>query len=1258
MFDCTSKSSDSSGVNAPLLNSDNISEVEERIVEPFTSTDPSYPPNIIITSRYNIFSFIPKSIFEQFRRLANVYFLVLGIIAAIGANTHFYDTAVEPAGLLIPMTIVVTISIIKDGIEDVKRHRADDRTNNRIARVVDSDGTVRTTEWKNIVVGSVLLLLGDDEVPADCVVVECGGIQGPTTYVETAAIDGETNLKIRLPSLPRVTSSGREGTGITVSTDKTRVSGLEDYRMVFHVELPNGSIHRFEGSMELYEVEDRHARSEYTLTEKNICLRGSIIRASEWAICVVVYTGRDTKLSLNSKSPPSKLSVVDGVVNRTLIIAISAMLIVCVFSAIASIVWEINNNEASYLCINEDDLEKRYNGGGCETGSTNSALTILTFATLFNNFVCISMYVSLEMIYLWQAFFISQDLSMYDSKSDSPAEAHTSGMCADLGQVQYVLSDKTGTLTKNVMKLRRCSVAGMIYGAPMDSSTNQDTSTVNTENKQTEKSAARTSKSFDSLVTDSGIWTPLTSLTRFKTLPDGTDRDLLLNFMRTLSVCNTVMLMPDQITGELHVTDRESLEACLEAESADEVALVIAAAEHSDVVLVKRDSDSARVLGLKGIRDSDATEVPGDNTAENFEILAVNEFDSNRKRMSVVVRIDGGNPVVLCKGADSAMFSVCVNGPYTTQCKEHVDEFASTGLRTLVMAKRTLSDAEFSEWLQKYKTAASSLSNRKDMLQRCAEELEVDMDLLGAVGIEDELQDGVYDAIETMNAAGLNLWMITGDKAETAIAIGQMCGLLRPEHELELLLKNSGDNLGQRLSDLVVYLERISAEHEQKKETPVPSRSVSSHVSKALKKAMAYLNAYDGNAPSERSHESSGGRAEIVSQPVSSHGLSTSLKNSKEETDSSSLYNRYRDSSGGDNIGSTVQPHPMSSRDKQRTLGERRVKGKFDHIALVVDGLTLEEIWRDKGLLQLFVKVARLVPTVVACRVSPLQKSSLVRMIKTGEGNPVTLAIGDGANDIGMIHEAKIGVGICGNEGRHAANSADFAIGQFRFLTPLLLKHGRYNYIRSSKLVLYSFFKNLVLVSALFYYQLYSGFSGTMPMESIVVSGFNFYLGLPIIAIGLMDKDVPYSSVLKFPRLAYMTGRNRELLNLSSMGRWCTLAFCEGLALFALAIRFVGGRTRNSMEDGRNIQGVGVNNAHGMAGGIYAEGFLLFCCVVIAMMYKVAAVTCTWTVIHAAFWLLSLAGYVLFVSVYSQFDEVYDWYKVVDFSFRQVGKSI
>lgn len=132
----------------------------------------------------------------------------------------------------------------------------------------------------------MILLLGDDEVPADCVVVECGGIQGPTTYVETAAIDGETNLKIRLPAIPRDGSGhrGDKNNKISVTTDKSRVLGLENYRTIFHVELPNGSIHRFNGSVEVFDMSPNGGRSEHTLTEKNLCLRGSVIRASEWYV--------------------------------------------------------------------------------------------------------------------------------------------------------------------------------------------------------------------------------------------------------------------------------------------------------------------------------------------------------------------------------------------------------------------------------------------------------------------------------------------------------------------------------------------------------------------------------------------------------------------------------------------------------------------------------------------------------------------------------------------------------------------------------------------------------------------------------------------------------------------------------------------------------------------------------------------------------------------------------------------------------------
>lgn len=161
-----------------------------------------YPPNIITSTRYTLLNFLPKSLLEQFRRLANVYFLVIGGIAFIGYLTSYFQTAIQPQAILAPVVIVVLVSVIKDGVEDTKRYRADKAINSQPTRVLTNTGSIKSIIWKDIQVGDILMVFRDEEIPADAVVLVCGGVQGPVCYVETAAIDGETNLKMKMPSLP------------------------------------------------------------------------------------------------------------------------------------------------------------------------------------------------------------------------------------------------------------------------------------------------------------------------------------------------------------------------------------------------------------------------------------------------------------------------------------------------------------------------------------------------------------------------------------------------------------------------------------------------------------------------------------------------------------------------------------------------------------------------------------------------------------------------------------------------------------------------------------------------------------------------------------------------------------------------------------------------------------------------------------------------------------------------------------------------
>lgn len=975
-------------------------------------------------------------------------------------------------------------------------------------------------------------------------------------------------------------------------------------------ETPNSSIHRFNA----YIRSELTTREQIALTEKHLLLRGSTLRATEWCLAGVVYTGADTKLSLNSKQTPSKLSSVDRIVNRTLAIAIGTMILVCIISMIFEIIWVDSENHADYLCIHKTGL--------CESGMPSSVLTIFTFATLYNNFVCISMYVSLEMVYLCQGFFLSNDLKLYDEDTDTPAECHTSGACADLGQVQYVLSDKTGTLTKNLMVVQQFSVANKIYGKPLgkldavpgatpisitsDSrgslSMNQG---VRTSLSLTEMRPSKLSPSdFDptgindvpallvhtlfypalEAVKALSVATPESSTVDAAAISqpnaadvDDAERTLLLQFLRVLVYCNTAMLMPDE-AGKQEVDSFEELVERLQAESADEVALILSAADNCGVLLEKRTTTEIVASGLKNYyATGNRAQTMQSAATESVELLAVNEFDSDRKMMSVVIRLQTpvtGSPLLksrtmlLCKGADSSVIAKAdpKASKFLNLCKAHIDYFANTGLRTLALAYKELDDAELEGWLNEYHAATSAISGRKEAMKACALKIEQNMVLVGAIGIEDELQDGVPDAIATLHSAGVNVWMITGDKAETAVAIGKKCSLVQPgRDEIVRIVNQSDEALRQRINDLHTYVASIKSGHR------VERQSISA------------------SNPMSRSNSAVG---------------------------------------------------PTHSDDG---------RGSEADIALIIDGISLEGVWSSADLKAKFMEVVQFVPKVIACRVSPLQKAALVRMVKTAPSRPVTLGIGDGANDVGMIHESRVGVGISGREGRHAANAADFAIAQFRFIIPLMFEHGRYNYIRCSKLVLYSFFKNLLLVSVLFYYCTYSGFSGTMPLDSIVFSGYNFYLGLPILVIGAMDWDVPRQDVLRFPYDSYATGRLGEMLNLKNMAKWCGLAFVQGLLLFTVAVRFISGPTTVDPDGGNwsfDIYGTGLNQpGSGTAVGLYAEGFLLYTVIIFAMQYKVVSMSVTPNYIFWTVWLLSFLGYFVFILLYGVFPSA-GWYDV------------
>uniref|UniRef100_A0A8C6UFJ9 Phospholipid-transporting ATPase n=1 Tax=Neogobius melanostomus TaxID=47308 RepID=A0A8C6UFJ9_9GOBI len=792
-------------------------------------------------------------------------------------------------------------------------------------------------------------------------------------YIETSNLDGETNLKIR------------QGLQVT--------SEIKDI----------GSLIRLSGRMEL----DGH---RYI-----ILLRGAQLRNTQWVHGVVVYTGHDTKLMQNSTRPPLKLSNVERITNFQILVLFGCLLAISLVCSIGQSIWKYQyGNDAWYMDLNYG-------------GAANFGLNFLTFIILFNNLIPISLLVTLEVIKFIQAFFINWDTDMLYEPTNTPAMARTSNLNEELGQVKYIFSDKTGTLTCNVMQFKKCTVAGVAYGHSSHSSDEagfNDPSLL--ENLQSNHPTAA----------------------------------VILEFMTMMAICHTA------------VPERTDDGIAYQAASPDEGALVRA----------------ARNLGFffsGRTPDSVIVEVLG--TEEKYELLHVLEFTSTRKRMSVIMRTPSGKIRLYCKGADTVIYDrLADSSRYKEITLKHLEQFATEGLRTLCFAVTDISESSYKQWQELYHRACTSLQNRALKMEESYELIEKNLQLLGATAIEDKLQDKVPETIETLMKADIKIWILTGDKQETAINIGHSC---------KLLTKNMGM--------LVINEDTLDATRE----------TLSHHCGMV------------GDA----------------------------------------LY-------------------------------------KENDFALIIDGKTLKYALTF-GVRQYFLDLALSCKAVICCRVSPLQKSDVVEMVKK-HVKVITLAIGDGANDVGMIQTAHVGVGISGNEGLQAANSSDYSIAQFKYLKNLLLVHGAWNYNRVAKCILYCFYKNIVLYIIEIWFAFVNGFSGQILFERWCIGLYNvIFTALPPLTLGIFEQ-------------LYKTSQNAMGFNTKVFWAHCLNGLFHSVILFWFPLKAF---------------------QHGKMTSFYKclTGHLFLQFVVITVCLKAGLETSSWTTFsHIAIW-GSIGLWVVFFLIYS-----------------------
>uniref|UniRef100_A0A8C4F6G3 Phospholipid-transporting ATPase n=1 Tax=Dicentrarchus labrax TaxID=13489 RepID=A0A8C4F6G3_DICLA len=864
----------------------------------------SYADNRIKTSKYNIFTFLPINLFEQFQRVANAYFLVLLILQVIPeiSSLSWFTT-------IVPLVLVLVITAVKDATDDYFRHKSDQQVNNRQSQVLIR-GSLQNEKWMNVRVGDIIRLENNQFVAADILLL-CSSEPYGLCYIETAELDGETNLKVRQ--------------ALTVTSDLKDITKLMDFDGEVICEPPNNKLDKFTGT--LYWRDNK-----YPLDNEKMLLRGCVLRNTEWCFGMVIFAGLQTKLMQNCGRTTFKRTSIDKLMN-TLVLWIFAFLICMgVILAIGNTIWVswIGRNFQVFLPGEEFQSNAVFSG----------FLTFWSYIIILNTVVPISLYVSVEVLRLGHSYFINWDQKMFCRQTNTAAEARTTTLNEELGQVEFIFSDKTGTLTQNIMVFSKCSINGQTYGK---------TTLIACVDFSFNPLCDKAFKFYDG------------SLIEAIKLEDLAVQE----FFRLLALCHTVM--PEE-KSEGHLVYL--------AQSPDEGALVTAA-RNFGFVFRARTPETITLCEM--------------GRAVTYQLLAILDFNNVRKRMSVIVRNPQGQIKLYCKGADTIIFDRLDPSSealmYTTS--EHLNEFAGEGLRTLALAYKDLDEDDFEVWMKKLLFASTVIENREDQLAVLYEEIEQGLKLLGATAIEDKLQEGVPETIACLNLADIKIWVLTGDKLETAMNIGYSCNMLRDDMNEVFVISGL---------TCVMYVFSLQA-----------------------------------------------------------HALEPQL----------------------------------------------------EHILL---------------------DLACLCKTVICCRVTPLQKAQVVELVKRHK-RAVTLAIGDGANDVSMIKTAHIGVGISGQEGMQAVLASDYSFAQFRYLQRLLLVHGRWSYFRMCNFLCYFFYKNFAFTLVHFWYGFFCGFSAQTVYDQWFITLFNIvYTSLPVLAMGLFDQDVNDQNSLRYPSL-YKPGQQNLLFN-------------------------------------------------------------------------------------------------------------------------------
>ena len=657
--------------------------------------------NMISTSKYTWYNMFPKILIEQFSKMANLYFLIIAVLQSIKEISY---SGGQPV-ILLPLTFVIAINGVKDIFEDLKRKRSDDEENNRNCHIFERAKFINK-KWSDIKLGHVIKVYKDEAFPCDLLLLKTSE-EDNHCYIETQSIDGESSLK------------RRQCSSLIDCDDNEHI---ENIRNVIRCTVPNENIYDFMGT--IYKSKNTVIIDEdyFVVNNDSLLLRGCHLKQTEFIIGVAVYIGHNTKSMKNAPKARTKTSKVEDIMNVQIVIIFFVQVLLSFIASMFNMIGYKDHLDflAKYIYIQDVNDINVY--------TVSMFFTRMgTWLLIFTNFVPISLLVTMEMIKFVQGIFISWDVELYD-KAKGSAKVQTSTLNEELGQVKFILTDKTGTLTMNNMTYKKMTIGDVVY----------DNIMIKAEKK--DKFGEVTNCDFR--YKDSQLE---------KDIHKGNNTDMINKFIMCINLCHSVVI--DDIEWKKNNIIKYN------ATSPDELALI----------------NFTRSIGyIFTSRTLTHITIEHDNIVLSYQITVEIPYTSERKRMSVITKINDDLYRLYIKGADSAITSRSQN--ISNAIMSSLETYAKEGYRTLVFGYKDININEYNEWYGKYMEAMKN--NEKEKVNQLYEEIEQGISVIGVTAIDDQLQEEVPETLYAFKSAGIKIWMLTGDKLDTAKSIAYSCKLI------------------------------------------------------------------------------------------------------------------------------------------------------------------------------------------------------------------------------------------------------------------------------------------------------------------------------------------------------------------------------------------------------------------------------------------------------------------------------------------------